>query len=229
MPAKTVKLKNHNNSAQKCDNNANIRYVVEVAKQPHQSHRDKMVKVVRKEKKMKLARIVFGLAVVLFASIATAQSTSSANYTIDWAVFDGGGGTMMSTSYTLTDSTAQPTPIGRATSAGYVVEGGFFAPPDTDTDSIRDFMDNCSLDPNPTQYDSDGDGYGNFCDGDFDNSGAVNFLDYSFITSAIFAMPGDALWNADADLDGNNVINFLDVGRFTFLIFQPPGPSGNAP
>ena len=45
--------------------------------------------------------------------------------------------------------------------------------PDTDTDGVPDSQDNCVLQQNASQGDSDLDGYGNVCDGDFDNDGIV--------------------------------------------------------
>ncbi len=44
---------------------------------------------------------------------------------------------------------------------------------DTDGDGVQDPQDNCTLVSNPAQLDADGDGYGNICDADINNSGAV--------------------------------------------------------
>ena len=47
--------------------------------------------------------------------------------------------------------------------------------PDTDGDGdSADDADNCTLVSNPTQCDSDGDGYGNRCDGDLNNNSFTN-------------------------------------------------------
>jgi hypothetical protein len=56
-------------------------------------------------------------------------------------------------------------------------EGG----PDFDSDTVADCNDNCSEEPNPDQYDADGDDCGNRCDGDFDQNGIVNVVDLSDI------------------------------------------------
>ena len=49
----------------------------------------------------------------------------------------------------------------------------------TTTVSI-DSADNCTDVANPGQEDTDGDGHGNICDGDFDNTcGPVDFIDLS--------------------------------------------------
>ena len=46
---------------------------------------------------------------------------------------------------------------------------------DADGDGIPDAGDNCTEVANPTQCDTNDDGYGNACDADIDNSGIVNF------------------------------------------------------
>lgn len=180
--------------------------------------------------KNKLVAVVSaGLLAAASLLPAWADTQSSANYEIFWAVNDGGGGSASSANYGLESSAAQPSAMGRSSSANYTLEAGFFAAPDTDTDRILDFMDNCSLDPNESQYDSNGDGFGNRCDPDLDNNGAVNFIDYALLTSAFLSTPASANWNPDADLTGDNVVNFVDISLFQFFFLQPPGPSGLAP
>ncbi|MEZ5565447.1 MAG: thrombospondin type 3 repeat-containing protein [Gammaproteobacteria bacterium] len=46
--------------------------------------------------------------------------------------------------------------------------------PDVDSDGIPDLCDSCISIANPRQEDSDGDGYGNACDPDFNNNGIVD-------------------------------------------------------
>ena len=159
-------------------------------------------------------------------SEARAEPQASANYGISWDVLDAGGIPMSSPNYGITDSPGQPSPLGLSTSANYRLEPGFLAPPDTDTDFVRDFMDNCTLDPNTTQLDTNGDGFGNLCDPDLNNDGLVNFIDYSQIIDAFLSAPGQANWNPDADLTGDNAVNFLDVFRFQLFFLSAPGPSG---
>ncbi len=161
--------------------------------------------------------------------LASADTMSSANYSIQWDVNDGGGNTAMSTNYTVIDSIAQPSPIGMTSSANYEVNAGFFAIPDSDADTVRDFMDNCTFDNNPSQLDTNADGYGNLCDPDLDNSGAVNFADYVLLTDAFLSSPGSPNWNPDADLTGDNSVNFADIALFQFFFLGAPGPSGLAP
>ncbi len=97
---------------------------------------------------------------------------------------------------------------------------------DFDNDGVADNMDNCTLVANPSQLDSNGDGFGNFCDPDLDNNGSVAFIDYVALTSAFLSVPGDANWNADADLNGDNSVSFADLALFPPFFLNAPGPSG---
>jgi hypothetical protein len=74
------------------------------------------------------------------------------------------------------------------------VDGGLvFAPavpaPDSDTDGIVDSLDNCKLVDNPTQVDSDHDGYGNRCDADLNNNGFTNGADTTLFRQLLGAPP----------------------------------------
>ena len=132
----------------------------------------------------------------------------------------------MSANYGLESSVAQPSPLGTSASTGYEMTPGFFATPDSDVDLVRDFMDNCIYDANTSQLDSNGDGFGNLCDPDLDNSGAVNFADYVLLTAAFLSNPASPNWNPDADLTGDGLVNFADIALFQFFFLQAPGPSG---
>ena len=101
-------------------------------------------------------------------------------------------------------------------------------PSDTDGDGILDEADNCILVANgPTipdaggnsQLDVDGDGYGNICDPDFDQSGGVNAADLAYLKVNFFTT--DPL----ADLNGNGVVNAADLAILKTMFFKPPGPS----
>jgi thrombospondin type 3 repeat protein len=94
---------------------------------------------------------------------------------------------------------------------------------DQDGDGVEDEVDNCILVPNPDQRDTDGDGYGNVCDGDFKNDGVVNFCDLAIFRQRF----GTA--DPDADLDGNGFANFKDLALLRGLFLKPPGPSGLHP
>ena len=64
-------------------------------------------------------------------------------------------------------------------------------PPDSDGDGIPDSEDNCIEVPNESQCDSDGDGFGNDCDADFDNNGFVNFVDVALFRVRGFGSPSE--------------------------------------
>ncbi|MEL7449439.1 MAG: PQQ-dependent sugar dehydrogenase [Pseudomonadota bacterium] len=103
---------------------------------------------------------------------------------------------------------------------------------DTDGDGVDDDIDNCTLDPNPQQIDSNGDLIGNVCDADIAGpAGAglddcvVAFFDLGQLKNVFFTN------DPDADLVGPNgsepdgVVNFFDLGRMKERYFLPPGPS----
>ena len=92
--------------------------------------------------------------------------------------------------------------------------------PDTDEDGVDDPDDNCLLIVNADQLDTDGDGYGNACDADFDNTCNVNAVDLGLFRTAFFS--ADALY----DLSGDGIVNVSDLGLLRTMFFQPPGPSG---
>jgi len=92
---------------------------------------------------------------------------------------------------------------------------------DSDEDGIDDFTDNCAATSNKDQRDTDGDGYGNDCDGDLNNDGIVNTRDLGIFKTE-FGSSGTGL---DADLNGDGVVNTRDLGVFKTLFGKPPGPS----
>lgn len=92
-------------------------------------------------------------------------------------------------------------------------------PVDSDGDGLVDAADNCSATPNPDQRDTDGDGHGNYCDGDFNQDCVVNPVDLGAFRAVFFSN------NADGDLNGDGVVNSIDLGIFRNLFFGTPGPS----
>ena len=94
---------------------------------------------------------------------------------------------------------------------------------DTDGDGVDDNSDNCIGAANPGQQDTDGDGFGNWCDADFNNDGRVNFADLAEFRSKFGGT------DAEANLDGIGPVNFADLARFKALFGKPPGPSALAP
>ncbi|MEO1575587.1 MAG: alpha/beta hydrolase-fold protein, partial [Pseudomonadota bacterium] len=98
-----------------------------------------------------------------------------------------------------------------------------FPTDDADADGIPDLADNCTLRANADQRDSNGDGFGNACDADFNDDGVVNVIDLGVLRQRFFS--GDL----DADLNGDGVVNIIDLGRLREVFFTAPGPSAIAP
>lgn len=104
--------------------------------------------------------------------------------------------------------------------AAYLVFGRSRIPDeDSDGDGVGDSADNCTLDANPDQLDADGDGYGNVCDGDFDNDCLTGFLDLGIFKSMFLTD------DPETDMNGDGIVNFIDLGLLKTAFFAPPGPS----
>ncbi len=99
---------------------------------------------------------------------------------------------------------------------------------DTDGDGVADAADNCTLAANPTQCDSDADGYGNRCDGDLNNNGTVNAQDNALFRGQLGQPSVGPTFN-QADLTCNGAINAQDTALFRQLLGSPPGPSALNP
>ena len=93
---------------------------------------------------------------------------------------------------------------------------------DADNDGIFDSVDNCQQESNPSQLDTDGDGFGNRCDPDFNNDLVVNFIDLGIVRSRFFTN------DADSDLNEDGAVNFVDLGILRSFFFMSPGPSAFA-
>ncbi|MFK8031331.1 MAG: M14 family zinc carboxypeptidase [Gammaproteobacteria bacterium] len=94
---------------------------------------------------------------------------------------------------------------------------------DTDLDGVQDSVDNCTLVSNPSQLDTDTDGFGNACDADFNNDGITNFLDL-----ARFADDFLATGTLVTDTNGDGVVNFVDLITVRDFFLMPPGPGGQS-
>ena len=89
---------------------------------------------------------------------------------------------------------------------------------DQDSDGIFDNLDNCTNRSNAAQTDTDGDGYGNACDGDFNNDCLTNIFD-------LFAFKMNfGGTNLEFDLNNTGSVNIFDLFVFKGLFAMPPGP-----
>jgi hypothetical protein len=108
---------------------------------------------------------------------------------------------------------------GRELRAGFVAVA--FRPfTDGDGDGVADAADDCLATADPAQRDSDGDGYGNACDADFDGDGIVGFRDLARLRAGFLGH------DEHLDLDGDGVVSFGDLARLRAALLRPPGPSG---
>jgi cytochrome c551/c552 len=112
------------------------------------------------------------------------------------------------------------------------------APSDGDADGAADSIDNCvsvsngPLAPGPatSQVDTDGDGYGNMCDADFNDNGIVDSNDASRLFGTFGMQSGvDIGYDPEIDLNSNGVIDSNDASALFGRFGQPPGPSGITP
>ena len=99
---------------------------------------------------------------------------------------------------------------------------------DTDSDGIRNGSDNCVLLSNASQCDSDGDGYGNRCDGDLNNNNFTNSQDYVLFRQQL-GQPSIAPTYNKGDINCNTSVNAQDYVLFRVLLGSSPGPSGLHP
>jgi len=101
---------------------------------------------------------------------------------------------------------------------------------DADADGAPDSTDNCLSQRNPSQLDSDGDGFGNYCDADFDQNGAAGGADFAtFRRCWAQALPASAGPLADptceeSDMDGDSFVSFQDFALFRTEFGTPAGP-----
>jgi hypothetical protein len=97
--------------------------------------------------------------------------------------------------------------------------------PDTDNDGIEDNADNCILHANANQRDSNRDGIGNACDGDFNGDGTTNSLDLVQFKLRFGLDIGVSGLKRSMDLNSDDLIDRTDYGLLKKLYGKPPGPS----
>ncbi|MCH2169741.1 hypothetical protein MK489_03065 [Myxococcota bacterium] len=98
---------------------------------------------------------------------------------------------------------------------------------DTDGDGVCDAFDNCLVVANPAQVDTDADGFGNRCDADYDNNGAIGSADFMTFRAAFGSSVGNPRYDPQVEVDGNGVIGSAEFATFRSLfITGVPGPSG---
>lgn len=117
------------------------------------------------------------------------------------------------------DGDTRPSDAGVDIGADEIEIGGPGPLSDNDTDGVSDSADNCLGVANADQRDTDNDGYGNACDGDFNGNGSVDFADLGTFKAAFGS--ADPL----ADFDGSGAVDFGDLGIFKSMFGQSPGPS----
>lgn len=100
---------------------------------------------------------------------------------------------------------------------------------DFDADGVPDRVDNCTTVFNPDQADTDRDGYGNRCDGDFNNDGITDATDGALLTSKLRTQRNGAGYQARLDINNDMVIDTWDVTLFNGLVGRAPGPSAVHP
>lgn len=108
---------------------------------------------------------------------------------------------------------------------GAISPGIAAASADTDFDDIPNTADNCTVVFNPTQLDSDRDGFGNACDGDLDNNGIVNAGDHISLQFVYGFTADSGTLAAAADLNGSGFVGAQDELRLRLMMGTAPGPS----
>ena len=93
---------------------------------------------------------------------------------------------------------------------------------------VGDSDDNCTEVPNTDQADTDLDGYGNACDGDFDQDGTVTAIDFNDYMMPAYIAGFDG--GEGTDMNGSGEVDGIDVFDHFMPQFRDgwPGPSGLA-
>ncbi len=102
-------------------------------------------------------------------------------------------------------------------------------PIDTDGDTVADSIDNCTLVTNANQRDANGDGYGNGCDADLNNSGLVTSADFAILRSVLGLGAASSPTAAAADFNDSGTVTTADMAILRARLNSAPGPSGLHP
>ena len=100
--------------------------------------------------------------------------------------------------------------------------------PDSDGDGIPDPSDTCVDVDDAVHRDADRDGYGDSCDPDYNNDGAVGIPDFNVFRSQFGLTDEDPGFNPLVDHNGDGAIGIPDFNVFRRYFGQAPGPSGLA-
>ena len=108
-------------------------------------------------------------------------------------------------------------------------------PSTLDTDTIGDCVDNCTERDNDPQIDSNGDGSGNMCDGDFGQTGGVGLGDIGTMKKVLGSAVGPVcnaiiapITCVDVDMDSSGGIGLGDFALLKKDVGGPVGPSACA-
>jgi hypothetical protein len=94
-------------------------------------------------------------------------------------------------------------------------------PPDFDADGVPDASDNAFMTSNFGQEDTDGDGWGNIADGDFNNDDTVDFRDRSLFRQSYGMSDSDPGYNPDCDMAYDGTVDYQDRARFRTRMGSP--------
>ena len=125
----------------------------------------------------------------------------------------------------VTDDAGNPVASFTAMSPDTGVDWGQ-TPVDTDGDGVSDGADNCTVDPNPDQLDSDADGIGNMCDCDFNQDNFCGGPDFTLFIGCFNAATGGDPTCEAADMNGDGFVGGPDFTLFIGGFNGPPGPAG---
>jgi hypothetical protein len=97
---------------------------------------------------------------------------------------------------------------------------------DGDSDGVQDNKDNCVSKANADQRDTDLDGYGNACDGDFNQDGGIGGPDFLIFVSTNGLAEGTPGYNDSVDCNFDKAIGGPDFLCFVTQSGSGLGPSG---